>query len=180
MENKLETIVLGGGCFWCTEAIFEQLRGVVSVKSGYAGGKAANPSYEDVSSGDTNHAQVIQIAFDPNQISLTDLLDVFFHTHDPTTLNRQGADVGSQYRSAIYTASQAQLEATKTYIDQLKKTHEFKDEITTEVRILDQFFEAEDYHQRYYDNNQTAPYCQFVISPKLQKLREKFKDKLRT
>jgi peptide-methionine (S)-S-oxide reductase len=174
MEKALETAVFGGGCFWCTEAIFTRLRGVESVESGYAGGSVLNPTYEQVSQGNTGHAEAIKIEFDPSQIQYTDLLNVFMATHDPTTLNRQGNDVGEQYRSAIFYTSEDQRDQAKFFIEKLDNDGTFNDPIVTEVSALDKFWPAESYHQRYYELNESKPYCSFVISPKIAKLRAKF------
>ncbi|MBX4205268.1 MAG: peptide-methionine (S)-S-oxide reductase MsrA [Candidatus Doudnabacteria bacterium] len=174
MSNNLETAVFGGGCFWCTEAIFTRLRGVESVESGYAGGSTANPTYEQVSSGDTGHAESIKIEFDPSQIKYEDLLNVFFTMHDPTTLNRQGHDIGPQYRSAVFYISDEQKVTAENFIKQLATDKVYDDPIVTEVTKLDKFWPAESYHQRYYETNQDKPYCSFVISPKIAKLRQKF------
>ncbi|MBI4049247.1 MAG: peptide-methionine (S)-S-oxide reductase MsrA [Candidatus Doudnabacteria bacterium] len=177
-DVNLETAVFGGGCFWCTEAIFLRLKGVKSVQSGYAGGHTDNPTYEQVSKGDTGHAEAIQIVFDPSQIKYADLLNVFFATHDPTTLNRQGNDVGTQYRSAIfYTADKQKAEAEKYISEYIHDIYQAP--IVTEVSKLSKFWPAESYHQRYYDSNQNKPYCQLVISPKLAKLRQKFSSLLK-
>jgi len=173
MGKELATAIFGSGCFWCTEAIFQRLKGVESVESGYAGGHTNNPTYEQVSAGNTGHAEAIQIKFDPTQIKYADLLSVFFATHDPTTLNRQGNDIGSQYRSAIfYTTDEQKVESEKyisTYIRDIYQTP-----IVTEIGKLDKFWPAESYHQRYFDQHQNKPYCQLVISPKIAKLRQKF------
>ncbi len=174
MDNKIETAVFGGGCFWCTEAIFSLLRGVESVVSGYAGGHTTNPSYDQVSMGHTDHAESIKIEFDPSVVKFTDLLNVFFATHDATTLNRQGADVGEQYRSAIFYITNDQRDQANALIAQLEKDEVYGDPIVTEVTPLDKFWPAESYHQRYYDENQSKPYCQVVINPKIAKLRAKF------
>jgi len=174
MSKNLETAVFGGGCFWCTEAIFTRLRGVESVESGYAGGQTNNPTYEQVSNGDTGHAESIKIEFDPSVIKFEDLLNVFFATHDPTTLNRQGNDVGTQYRSAVFYTSPAQRDATQKFIELLEKDGTYDDPIVTEVKPLDKFWPAESYHQRYFETNRNKPYCQFVINPKVAKLRQKF------
>lgn len=177
---KTEIAVFGGGCFWCTEAIFSMLRGVVAVKPGYAAGHSFDPDYESVSMGNSGHAEVIWIEFDPSVIPYSDLLDVFFHTHNPTTLNQQGADVGTQYRSIIlYTSEEQKLAAEKAIAD-LENSGEFKDFIVTEIEPLKAFYKAEDYHQDYFARNVEAPYCQMVISPKLRKLREKYVDKLKS
>jgi peptide-methionine (S)-S-oxide reductase len=170
----METAIFGGGCFWCTEAIFQRLKGVESVESGYAGGHTSNPTYEQVSGGGTGHAEAIKIEFDPKVIEYKDLLNVFFATHDPTTLNRQGGDVGTQYRSAVFYASDTQKQAAEEFIQQLEKDEVFDDPIVTEVTRLDKFWPAESYHQKYFNNNQNNPYCMVVISPKIGKLRQKF------
>lgn len=184
MNNNLETAVFGGGCFWCTEAIFTRLKGVVSVESGYAGGHTINPTYEQVSAGDTGHAEAIEIKFNPSVIKFTDLLNVFFATHDPTTLNRQGNDAGTQYRSAIFYTSDQQHDEALGYIKKLEEEGVFFSEgaearIVTEIKPIDKFWPAESYHRRYYDQNQNKPYCQLVIRPKVAKLREKFAPFLR-
>ena len=173
----MEIAAFAGGCFWCTEAVFERLKGVISVTPGYTGGTLANPSYEQVCSGRTGHAESIQIEFDPRQISYRDLLTVFFATHDPTSLNRQGADVGTEYRSAVFYTSDAQKQAAETYINELNEL--LPQKVVTEVVPLGEFFAAEDYHQQYYDNNPFAPYCQFVIEPKLHKLYKNFRELLK-
>lgn len=176
---KRETAVFGGGCFWCTEAIFERLRGVLNVTSGYAGGDIPNPDYGKVSSGSTGHAEVIKIEFDPEKISYGDLLTVFFFTHDPTTLNRQGADVGTQYRSVIFYADETQKSEAEKFIKNLEDKHAYDKKIMTELKPLANFYSAEDYHQKYYDNNKNAPYCQIVIAPKLAKLEKRFAELIR-
>ncbi len=176
MKNK-QIAIFGGGCFWCTEAIFKMLKGVISVTPGYAGGTMENPSYYDVSEGNTGHAEVIRIEFDPAAIPYQDLLEIFFHTHNPTTLNRQGNDIGPQYRSLIlYTNSQQKKIAAATLE---KKSGEFNGPIVTEIKPLDKFYPAEDYHKNYYEKYPFEPYCQVVISPKLQHLREKYSAKLK-
>ncbi len=174
MAKQLETAVFGGGCFWCTEAIFTRLRGIISVESGYAGGHTDKPTYEQVSMGNTGHAEAIKIEFDPSEIKYTDLLNVFMATHDPTTLNRQGNDVGEQYRSAIFYNSPEQRQQAEEFIKKLEADQVFSDPIVTEITKLNKFWPAESYHQRYYELNETKPYCQFVISPKIAKLRAKF------
>ena len=173
-----ELATLGGGCFWCLEALFKQLRGVSAVESGYCGGGVTAPTYEQVCTGRTGHAEVVQITFDPSVISFSDLLDVFFATHDPTTLNRQGADVGTQYRSAIFCHSAEQREASERKIAELNAAELWSGLIVTQVVPAETFFPAEAYHQGYYEANQRQPYCQAVISPKLAKLRSKFAGKL--
>ena len=169
--NTNELATYGGGCFWCVEAIFQRLEGVKSVASGYAGGKRDNPTYEEVCAGTTGHAEVIQIEFDPTKISFEDLLDVFWQAHDPTTLNRQGADVGTQYRSIILYHNDRQKEAA----EKAKKAaaSQFKNPIVTEIVPLTKFYKAERYHQNYFNNNPSAPYCNYVIRPKLDKLLKK-------
>lgn len=166
----------GSGCFWCTEACFQQLRGVVSVVSGYCGGETSNPSYREICSGQTGHAEVIQVTFKEEEISYEDLLNVFFKTHDPTTLNRQGNDVGTQYRSHIFCHDAAQRELAETYIRQLDEANVFAGPIVTQVSDACEFFPAEDYHQNYYRQNSAEGYCQFVIVPKLQKFQKDFAD----
>jgi peptide-methionine (S)-S-oxide reductase len=169
--NKTELATFGGGCFWCMEAVFERLPGVKSVASGFAGGRTANPTYEQVCAGDTGHAEVTQIEFDPAKISYEKLLDVFWQAHDPTTLNRQGADEGTQYRSIILFHSKTQkLAAEKSKAAAQKQ---FQHPIVTEIVPFTKFYKAEGYHQEYYDNNSSAPYCRMVIAPKLEKLEEK-------
>lgn len=166
--------VFGGGCFWCTEAVFDELRGVQSVISGYAGGAIKNPSYEQVCSGSTGHAEVIKIEFDPDQISFRDLITVFFATHDPTTLNRQGNDVGTQYRSAILFADEQQRAEAAAFIQELDESRMFSKPIVTTLEPLTEFFPAEGYHQKFYANNPYQPYCQYSIPPKLDKLHKQF------
>ena len=173
-----ETIVLGGGCFWCVEAVMKPLRGVERVVSGYAQGHVKNPTYREVCSGRTGHNEVVQVTFDPETISLRDLLTVFFATHDPTTLNRQGADRGTQYRSGIYTASEAQRETAEAVKADLAAQGVFDDPIVTEIEPLDTFYPAEDYHQDYFERNPAQPYCAAVIAPKVAKLRAHYLDKL--
>jgi len=170
----MKTAVFGGGCFWCTEAVFKMLKGVVSVVPGYAGGTTANPSYEAVSTGETGHAEVIQIAYDPALISFHDLLTVFFATHDPTTPNRQGNDVGTQYRSIILYSTPEEKEEAEAFIAELNASSEQGARVITQVEPLTAFYEAEDYHKNYYDRNSDAPYCQVVINPKLEKVQQKF------
>lgn len=178
MANS-EIAVLGGGCFWCLEAVFDRLKGVQSVESGYMGGKVDNPTYRQVCEGDTGHAEVVRITFDPSQISFPDLLEIFFEIHDPTTLNRQGNDVGTQYRSVIFhTSEQQRMEAEKA-ISALNAAHAWPAPVVTALEPAKTFFVAEDYHQEYYTNNTSQPYCQFVISPKVKKFQQKFSEKLR-
>jgi peptide-methionine (S)-S-oxide reductase len=177
-SSNLDTAVFGAGCFWCVEAIFQELKGVQSVEAGYSGGTVENPSYEQVCTGTTGHAEVARIIFDPSEISYDDLLEVFWTTHDPTTLNRQGADVGEQYRSVIFYLNDTQKEAAeKSKKDVATKI--WDDPIVTSIEPLKNFCIAEDYHQNYYNNNLNKSYCQFVINPKLEKFRKKFKEKLK-
>jgi len=178
--NQSGIAVFGGGCFWCTEAVFERLRGVISVMPGYSGGTLKNPTYQQVCTGRTGHAEVARIAYDPAQISYDDLLTVFFATHDPTSLNRQGADVGTEYRSAIFYSDDAQRRAAEEFIAELNKSLPAERPIVTEVVPLTAFYPAEDYHREYYRNNSMAPYCQFVIQPKLVKLHRKFSELLKS
>jgi peptide-methionine (S)-S-oxide reductase len=177
MERHTQIAVFASGCFWCTEAVFERLKGIISVMPGYTGGAVPNPRYEQVCTGRTGHAESIRVEFDPSKISYHDLLSVFFATHDPTSLNRQGADVGTEYRSAIFYNSEEQREAAEAYIKELDA--ELPRKVVTEVVPLKEFYEAEDYHQQYYDNNSFAPYCQFVIEPKLHKLYKNFGEMLK-
>ena len=171
---KTEKAVFAGGCFWCTEAIFNRLRGVLSVVPGYTGGHVANPSYEEVCSGDTGHAEAIQITYDPNQISFENLLDVFWHTHNPTTLNRQGNDIGSQYRSAIFFTSKEQEQSAKKSKSLLEAQHEFDQPIVTTIEPLTLFYLAENYHHDYFKKHQDAPYCSLIIAPKIKHLLDAF------
>ena len=173
-----EKITLGGGCFWCVEAVVQRLRGVRSAVSGYAGGNIPQPSYREVCSGLTGHAEVVQVTFDPDAISLHDLLTVFMTTHDPTTPNRQGADVGTQYRSAIYYETDAQRETAEAVVRELTEAGVYPDPIVTEIAPLKVFWPAEDYHQDYFNQNPGQPYCQAVIAPKVGKLRARYLDKL--
>ena len=175
---RTETATLGGGCFWCVEAVLENLRGVHDVTSGYAGGRVKNPSYREVCSGLTGHAEVVRVTFDPDVISYADILRVFFATHDPTTLNRQGADRGTQYRSIILTESDEQRETAEAVIQELTDDDTFGAPIVTQVEPLEAFYEAEEKHQGYYENNPAQPYCQAVIAPKVAKLRAHYMDKL--
>ena len=177
-EHSRETATFGGGCFWCLDAVFRQLNGVEKVVSGYAGGQAANPSYHDVCSGTTGHAEVVQITFDPSTISFRDLLGVFFTIHDPTTQDRQGADVGTQYRSVVLYQSDEQRDQTKAVIDELSREQVWDDPIVTQIVPLTSFYPAEQYHQDYYANNAGQPYCQIVIAPKVAKFRKAYLDRL--
>ena len=176
---QTEIATLAGGCFWCLEAVFEQLRGVQKVESGYAGGSAPSPTYQQVCSGRTGHAEVVRVAFDPKTISYQEILDVFFATHDPTTLNRQGTDVGTQYRSAIFYHTPAQKEIAERRIAELNAAKIWDAPIVTEVVPAATFFKAEDYHQGYFRDNPYQPYCQAVVSPKVAKFRKQFAGKLK-
>lgn len=169
-----ELATLAGGCFWCTEAIFKRLKGVESVVSGYTGGTVENPSYEQVCSGETGHAEALQITFNPSIIPYQKLLEVFFATHDPTTLNRQGSDVGTQYRSSVFYHSDEQKKAAEEAIEHLSSSGKYSDKIVTKIEPYTVFYPAENYHKNYYDNNTSAPYCMFVIDPKIQKLLREF------
>src|SRR5579863_6228683 len=172
-----EIVTLGGGCFWCLEAVFDEMEGVLSVESGYMGGKAANPTYQQVCTGRTGHAEVIQVTFDPGVTSLREILDVFFAIHDPTTLNRQGNDAGTQYRSAIFYHSPEQKAVAEETIRELTAKGVWKSPIVTEVTGATEFYPAEDYHQEYFQNNSYQPYCQMVVAPKVEKFRSKFSAK---
>ena len=179
-SGKTDTATFGTGCFWCTEAIFEQLDGVKSVVSGYSGGTTENPTYKQVTTGQTGHAECVQIAYDPAVISFDELLEVFWQTHDPTTLNRQGADVGTQYRSAIFYHNEEQKQKAEKYKEELNKSGAFNNPIVTEITPFSVFYKAENYHQQYFENNENSnPYCQIVIRPKLDKFKKVFKDKLK-
>ncbi len=169
-----ETVVFGGGCFWCTEAVFQRLKGVVSVDSGYAGGEMDNPGYHDVSTGKTGHAEVVKIVFDPNIISFVDLLEVFWNVHNPTSLNRQGNDIGTQYRSVIFFTSDKQKKLAEESLNDLEKSGQCEGKIVTELLPLNKFYEAEDYHKNYYNKYKEETYCELVINPKLEKLKKKF------
>jgi peptide-methionine (S)-S-oxide reductase len=182
-ENKSahsETLTLGGGCFWCLEAVFDEVKGVISADSGYAGGKAEHPDYEQVSSGTTGHAEVVQITFDPQVVSRDTLLKVFFTIHDPTTLNRQGSDVGEQYRSIAFYRDEAQKAAIEQAIKDTADSHDWNGTIVTQVVPFTQFYKAENYHQEYFKLNGTQPYCQLVVAPKVAKFRKKFHDQLKS
>lgn len=176
--SDLQTAVFANGCFWCTEAVFMRLRGVTKVTPGYTGGSTTNPTYEEVSTGSTGHAEAIQITYDPSLISYEDLLAVFFNTHDPTTLNRQGNDVGTQYRSAIFYSTPKEKERAEALIKELNDAGAYERRVVTEVVPLGPFHEAEDYHRNYYALHPNQPYCQLVIEPKLEKLHERFKSLL--
>ena len=176
---KTDTATFGQGCFWCAEAIFERVKGVQSVVSGYAGGNLADPTYEQVCSGKTGHAEVVQIIYDPDVVSYDELLQIFWKTHDPTTLNRQGADVGEQYRSIILYHNEKQKEKAEYYKDKLEHSGAWDNPIVTQIVPFDRFYRAEDYHQDYFENNPYQGYCSFVIAPKVEKFEKVFKDKLK-
>jgi methionine-S-sulfoxide reductase len=177
--SNLETITLGGGCYWCVEAVYENLDGVKSVVSGFSGGTVPNPTYEEVCTGETGHAEVVQITYDKTVTDINEIFKVFFTVHDPTTLNRQGADVGTQYRSAIFYKNAEQKKAAESIIAELNKAKVYKNPIVTKVEPFKVFYKAEDYHQNYYANNKNQPYCKMVIQPKLEKFEKVFKDKLK-
>lgn len=179
VKEGMEVATLAGGCFWCTEAVFLEVKGVEKVVSGYIGGNTINPTYKDICTGETGHAEAIQITFNPNEVAYEDLLEVFFGTHDPTTLNRQGADVGTQYRSEIFYHSEAQKTKAENYIQLLEKEKLYDKKIVTKVSSATFFYPAEDYHQNYYNQNSSQGYCQMVIAPKLEKLRKYYKSKLK-
>lgn len=181
MEHKdLDTATFGAGCFWCVDAVFRELKGVTSVESGYSGGKIKNPTYREVCSGLTGHAEVCRIVFHPKEISYAELLSVFWQTHDPTTLNRQGADEGTQYRSVIFYLNDEQRTEAEKYKRELDASGAFSGKIVTEISAAEPFYPAEDYHQNYFSQNGEQPYCRFVIEPKMDKFRKAFKDKLRS
>ncbi len=179
MEQKTETATFGAGCFWCVEAIYQNLKGVHSVTAGYAGGDVANPTYEQVCNGTTGHAEVARIKYDPDVIDYPTLLEVFFKTHDPTTLNRQGADVGTQYRSVIFYHNEKQKQWAEKYKKKMNASGIWDDPIVTEITPINNYYEAENYHQNYYENNRNQPYCRFVIDPKLEKFKKEFGEELR-
>jgi len=179
MGKELEKATLGGGCFWCTEAVYIELKGVVDVKPGYSGGHVKNPSYREVSNETTGHAEVVQITFDPAIVSYTEILEVFFVTHDPTTLNRQGNDVGTQYRSAIFYHSEQQKQTALKVVELLTKDKVYNKPIVTVVTSFSAFYPAEDYHINYFARNKNQPYCQFVVAPKVDKFRKVFKEKMK-
>ena len=179
MSNSAEVATLAGGCFWCLEAVYDQLKGVQEVESGYSGGKVTNPTYQQVCNGTTGHAEVVQLTFDPQVVSFEDILDVFFTIHDPTTLNRQGNDVGTQYRSAIFYHSPEQKVTAEKVIAKLNAEHLWNAPIVTEVAPFDKFYRAEDYHQEYFEHNGNQPYCRVVVAPKVAKFRKHYMDKLK-
>lgn len=175
----MESAVLGMGCFWCTEAVFQELRGVVAVEPGYTGGERPHPTYEQVSTGVSGHVEVAKITYDPEVISFTEILDVFWRVHDPTTMNRQGNDVGEQYRSVIFYADESQKQAAEESKDRIEGSQDFANPIVTTIEPLREFYPAEDYHKNYFANNPTAGYCQVIIRPKVDKFRKLFKNKLK-
>ncbi len=179
MKDNLQIATLAGGCFWCLEAVYDEIKGVESVESGYSGGMVVNPSYRDVCTGMTGHAEAVQVTFDPSVVSYKDLLNVFFAVHDPTSLNRQGADVGTQYRSAIFFHNEEQKTTAEQLIKDLNEQHIWDRPIVTEVRPFDKFYMAEGYHQEYYANNPYQPYCMAVVAPKVAKFRKHFMDMLK-
>ncbi|TDE53118.1 peptide-methionine (S)-S-oxide reductase MsrA [Flavobacterium sp. GT3P67] len=179
MQNGLEVATFAGGCFWCTEAVFLELAGVKKVISGYIGGNTINPTYKDICNGDTGHAEATEITFDPKEISFGELLEIFFATHDPTTLNRQGNDVGTQYRSEIFYHNPIQKQLSEDYIDLMTSENTFGKPIVTKISAASKFYEAEDYHQNYYNQNKTQGYCSYVITPKIEKLKKEYQDKLK-
>jgi len=179
--DQTDTATFATGCFWCTEAVFEELNGVLSVTSGYSGGANPNPTYKEVCTGETGHAECVQVVYEPNKISFDELLEVFFEVHDPTSLNRQGADVGTQYRSAIFYHNEEQRRKAEYYKNELNKSGAYDKPIVTEIAAASKFYPAEDYHQEYYDNNKNSnPYCSVVIRPKLEKFEKVFAKKLKT
>lgn len=181
MQNNknLKEATLGAGCFWCIEAVFEELKGVISVESGYSGGRVMNPTYKQICTGTTGHAEVARIIYDADVINFKELLEVFWQTHDPTTLNRQGNDIGTQYRSVIFYHNKTQQEQAEYYKSELDKSDAFSSPIVTEVSPLTNYYKAEKYHQNYYSLNPNQGYCQYVIAPKMEKFRKAFKDKLK-
>lgn len=180
MEIKNEVAVLGGGCFWCLEAVYDDLQGVISVESGYAGGSLPNPSYEQVCSGRTGHAEVVKVIFDPNQISYQEILEVFFTIHDPTTLNRQGADIGTQYRSVIFTLDEQQAQTARQVMQEIEAAQIWNQGLVTQVEPLAEFYLAEDYHQEYFRKNPYTGYCRAVVAPKVAKFRQKYAHRLKS
>jgi peptide-methionine (S)-S-oxide reductase len=178
-SGSVEVATLGGGCFWCTEAVFTSVQGVVKVESGYAGGSIENPTYEQVSTGRTGHTEVVQITFNPRVVAFRELLEIFFATHDPTTLNRQGADVGTQYRSAIFYHGEDQRETAESLINELNAKKIWNAPIVTQITPFTAFYKAEGYHMKYYEQHGNQPYCRLVIDPKLEKLRKQFKAQLK-
>ncbi len=178
-NKQLEVATLGGGCFWCLEAVYDELQGVEKVVSGYAGGHVDNPTYKAVCSGSTGHAEVVQVTFESAEVGYDDILRIFFTVHDPTTLNRQGNDVGTQYRSAIFTHSEAQEATARAVMAEMADLNIWSNPIVTQIEPLETFYSAEDYHQDYYKNNPYQPYCQFVVAPKVAKFRKQFRNRLK-
>ncbi len=178
-NNYMEQATLGGGCFWCTEAVYKELKGVLKVLPGYSGGHLKNPSYQEVTTGKTGHAEVVQITFDPEVVSFAEILEIFFKVHDPTTLNRQGNDIGTQYRSVIFYHTEEQKQTSEKVIELLEKENVYDNSVVTEVTAFERFFIAEDYHHNYFERNPNQPYCSFVVSPKVEKFRKIFKEKLK-
>ncbi len=179
-QSVREVATLGGGCFWCLEAVYDIMQGIEKVESGYTGGMVVNPSYEQVCQGTTGHAEVVQVTYDPNRVSYKDILTVFFSTHDPTTLNRQGNDVGTQYRSAIFYHDEVQKQAAENIIEELERQNIWDQPIVTEIAPLAKFYPAEAYHQDYFKQNPSQAYCQFVVAPKVTKFRQQFASKLKS
>ncbi len=180
MESVYEVAILGGGCFWCLEAVYDDLQGVVSVESGYAGGLLPNPSYEQVCSGRTGHAEVVRVTFDPKQISYQEILEVYFTIHDPTTLNRQGADIGTQYRSVIFTQDEQQAQTARLVMREIEAAQIWNQPLVTQIEPLTEFYLAEDYHQEYFRNNPYTGYCRAVVAPKVAKFRQKYAHRLKS
>lgn len=178
-DGRFEKATLGGGCFWCTEAVYLQMKGIEKVVPGYSGGHIKNPAYREVTTGRTGHAEVVQLTFDPDVVSFKEILEVFFATHDPTTLNRQGNDVGTQYRSAVFYHNEGQKQVAQKVIELLEKEKVYDDPVVTEVTPFSAFYLAEDYHHNYFARNRYQPYCQFVVAPKVDKFKKVFKDKLK-
>lgn len=178
-DKTLDTATFGAGCFWCVEAVYQQLEGVISVSSGYMGGAVKNPTYKEVCTGNTGHAEVCQIVYDPQKVSYADLLQAFWVSHDPTTLNRQGNDIGTQYRSVVFYHNEEQKVLAEKYKKELDASHAYSNPIVTEISQASTYYKAEDYHQNYYNENGDQPYCQFVVKPKLEKFQKVFKDKLK-
>ena len=178
-DKSIDTITLGGGCYWCVEAVYEKLKGVISVESGFAGGNTQNPTYEEVCTGNTNHAEVVYVTFDKNVTSLDEIFKVFFTVHDPTQINRQGDDVGTQYRSVIFYKNDEQKSAAESIINKLNSEKVYSKPIVTKVEKFNTFYKAEEYHQNYYENNKSKPYCRMVIQPKIEKFEKVFKDRLK-
>ncbi len=179
MDSKYEIATLGGGCFWCTEAVFLEIDGVIKVVSGYSGGHIKDPTYQQVTTGKTGHAEVIQVTFDPTVVSYREILEIFFTMHDPTSLNRQGADVGTQYRSVIFYHNDEQKKTAEEFIKEMNETNIFNLPIVTQLELFEEFYEAEDYHKNYYQRNKNQGYSRFVIAPKLEKVEKKYREKLK-